>query len=159
GVGASPPPPGGARRSAVAALAGKFLAEFAGRNRPDVRGIAPGALAALEEYSWPGNVRELRNVIERAVALCPGPQIQLADLPEAVRRPSPALAPRVAPAPEAADPVVIPLAQTKEEAEAARIAEALRRNRNNRQRAAAELGISRMTLYTKLHRYGLMAGQ
>jgi hypothetical protein len=32
----------------------------------------------------------------------------------------------------------------------------LQKYRNNRLRAAAELGISRMTLYKKLHRYGLM---
>jgi DNA-binding NtrC family response regulator len=49
------------------------------------------------------------------------------------------------------------LAQTKEHAEAARITAALQRNGNNRLRAAAELGISRMTLYKKLYRYGLIA--
>ena len=36
------------------------------------------------------------------------------------------------------------------------IAQALERNGWNRLRAAAELGISRMTLYKKLHKYGLM---
>jgi transcriptional regulator of acetoin/glycerol metabolism len=46
----------------------------------------------------------------------------------------------------------------KAEAEAGRIAQALQRHNNNRLRAAAELGISRMTLYKKLHRYGLMRG-
>jgi transcriptional regulator with PAS, ATPase and Fis domain len=40
--------------------------------------------------------------------------------------------------------------------EAARITAALRKHRNNRFRAAAELGISRMTLYRKLHKYGLI---
>ena len=38
----------------------------------------------------------------------------------------------------------------------ARIVEALRKHGNNRLRAAAELGISRMTLYNKLHKYGLI---
>ena len=47
------------------------------------------------------------------------------------------------------------LTQSKEDAEILRIHEALRRNHNNRLRAAAELGISRMGLYKKLHRYGL----
>ena len=37
-----------------------------------------------------------------------------------------------------------------------RISEALRKHGNNRLRAAAELGISRMGLYKKLHKYGLM---
>ena len=33
-------------------------------------------------HHWPGNVRELRNVIERAVILAPGPQVQPAHLPD-----------------------------------------------------------------------------
>jgi DNA-binding NtrC family response regulator len=49
------------------------------------------------------------------------------------------------------------LAQTKEEAEAQRIAQALQKHNNNRLRAAEELGISRMTLYKKLRCYGLRA--
>ena len=48
------------------------------------------------------------------------------------------------------------LEQTKDEAESRRIVEALEKHRNNRLRAAAELGISRMALYKKMHRYGLM---
>jgi DNA-binding NtrC family response regulator len=113
---------------------------------------------ALEAYPWPGNVRELRNVIERAVALCPGPQVQLRDLPEAMRLPPngpAAAAPCPPPARAAALPSPTTLAQTKEETEILRITEALRKHRNNRLRAAAELGISRMGLYKKLHKYGL----
>ncbi|HYV40039.1 MAG TPA: helix-turn-helix domain-containing protein, partial [Gemmataceae bacterium] len=47
------------------------------------------------------------------------------------------------------------LGKTKENAEIMRITEALLKHRNNRLRAAAELGISRMALYKKLHKYGL----
>jgi transcriptional regulator with PAS, ATPase and Fis domain len=50
------------------------------------------------------------------------------------------------------------LSQSKEAVELTRIRDALRKHDNNRLRAAAELGISRMTLYTKLHKYGLMSG-
>ena len=31
-------------------------------------------------YNWPGNVRELENVIQRSLALCPGPVLDAADL-------------------------------------------------------------------------------
>jgi DNA-binding NtrC family response regulator len=154
-------PPLRDRRSAIAPLAVQFVAEFAARNRPDVRGLSPAAVRALEGYAWPGNVRELRNVIERAVALCPGPEVQPRDLPEAVRTaqsrpPAPASAwpALAAPAPLPAQPTT--LAQTREETEIRRIQEALVKHRNNRRRAAAELGISRMALYKKLHKYGLM---
>jgi DNA-binding NtrC family response regulator len=146
------------RRTSIAALARLFFTELAARNRPDLRGLSPEVVGALEDYRWPGNIRELRNIIERAVALAAGPTIQLHDLPEAMR-------------PETADvaahkTVGLPgldgtngssptLAQTKEAAEVVCIREALARNNNNRLRAAHELGISRMGLYKKLHKYGL----
>jgi transcriptional regulator with PAS, ATPase and Fis domain len=150
------------RRGSVVPLARKFLAEFAARNRPDVRGLSAAAARALEAHDWPGNIRELRNVIERAVALAPGPEIGLEDLPEALRggaaRPPLPAAPAGPAAALTPVPPVAPsrtLAGAKEEAEILRITEALQRHGNNRLRAAAELGISRMGLYKKLRKYGL----
>ena len=52
-------------------------------------------------------------------------------------------------------PSSLTLAQIKEAAEIVRIKEALTKHSNNRLRAARELGISRMGLYKKLHRYAL----
>jgi transcriptional regulator with PAS, ATPase and Fis domain len=51
---------------------------------------------------------------------------------------------------------VATLDQARDGAEATQIHAVLRKHGNNRLRAAAELGISRMTLYNKLHKYGLM---
>jgi two-component system response regulator HydG len=149
-------PPLRERAGVIPSMVRQFITEFATRNARQVHGIVAEALPALQSYDWPGNVRELRNVIERAVALCPGTEIQLSDLPETIR----CLADQPASAIEAGPVVRVTkgtLAQTKEHAEAARIVAALARNQNNRLRAAAELGISRMTLYKKLYRYGLMA--
>jgi DNA-binding NtrC family response regulator len=140
----------------IETLARHFVAEFSSRNTRGVEGIASAALRALREYAWPGNIRELRNVIERAVALCSGTILQLDDLPET-------LDPRGFRSPDRNTAVSttpsrgMSLARAKEEAEATRIVETLKQHNNNRQRAAAELGVSRMTLYKKLHRYGLMA--
>jgi two-component system response regulator HydG len=149
-------PPLRERAGVIPSMVRQFITEFATRNARHVHGIVPEAVPALQAYDWPGNVRELRNVIERAVALCPGPEIQISDLPEAIR-----CVAELPPSAVSAGPVVQvrrgTLAQTKEDAEAARITAALARNGNNRLRAAAELGISRMTLYKKLNRYGLMA--
>jgi DNA-binding NtrC family response regulator len=141
-------PPLRERPGAVAALAGRFLAEYAGGNRPDVAGFSAPALRALEGYDWPGNVRELRNVVERAVALCPGPQVGLGDLPEPVRAAGegPASVPSVAGAAGALGS----LQASKEAAEVGHILEALDKHRNNKLRAARELGISRQGLYKKL---------
>jgi transcriptional regulator with PAS, ATPase and Fis domain len=158
-VGFSPPPLRD-RRASIAPLAYKFLAELAARNRPDVRGLSSEALEALQDYHWPGNIRELRNVIERAVALCPGPDVVLADLPEALRLGARGIgAPEFSTSLGAFRPTLSSptLAQSKEAAEIMRIKEALAKHNNNRLRAAGELGISRMGLYKKLHKYGLAA--
>jgi two-component system, NtrC family, response regulator HydG len=145
------------RRDTIVALAERFLADFAADNGRPVQGISDEARMALQEYNWPGNIRELRNVIERAVALCAGPLVEMLDLPEAMRRRAPERDVSVD-APSPVDSGVFSagtLAETKDEAEYLRITTALRRHNNNRLRAAAELGISRMTLYTKLRRLGL----
>jgi DNA-binding NtrC family response regulator len=143
------PPPLRERRGAIAPLAVQFLEEFAGRNGLPQRGFGAGVLEALEAQDWPGNVRELRNVVERMVALCEGPQVTLEDLPPAAR----ASAGRAG---VVAARGTLTLNESREEAELERIHQALRKHRNNRQRAAAELGISRMGLYKKLHKYGLI---
>ena len=137
-------------------LAIGFLNEFAARKGCRVNGIADDALRALQCYSWPGNIRELRNIMERAVALCPDLQIQLRDLPETIHSPGrrPGSVARVDGAADAA--VASRLHDVRGQAEMAHILEALRKHGNNRLRAAAELGISRMTLYNKLRKYGLL---
>src|SRR4029077_20821762 len=43
---------------------------------------------ALRRYPWPGNLRELHNVVERAVILSNGRQIELLDLPDRFSRSS-----------------------------------------------------------------------
>ena len=77
-------PPLRERPHAIPELVAGFLAEMAARNGRPVRGITADALQALESYRWPGNIRELRNVMERAVALCPGDRIQFSSLPESI---------------------------------------------------------------------------
>jgi two-component system response regulator AtoC len=150
-------PPLHERRDQIRPLVAKFVQEFAGQTGRPVFGVSGPALDALQQYDWPGNVRELRNVIHRAVVLCPGDVIQVEDLPDAVQTKA-----ARGPAPQAPSPPAAPatsLMAVTEEAEIARIVEALRRNGNNRLRAANELGISRMTLYKKMRKYGLMNGE
>lgn len=144
-------PPLREQRSVLAAMIDRFVTEFAARSGRTITGVAPSAMAALLAFSWPGNVRELRNAIERAVALRTGGTIEFDDLPDPVRSYAGPVPAAVVPSDRSAT-----LSEAKETAEATRILTALRKNKNNRLRAAAELGISRMTLYKKLHRYGLI---
>jgi len=143
------------RSAEVLPLARMFLAGHSVARARGIVGIAPDAVQALETYSWPGNVRELRNVIERVVALADESSVRLADLPDAIRA-------RGRLGSELTDGCVRPtpaafVAEERHEDEARRICEALRKHSNNRLRAAAELQISRVTLYKKLHKYGLMS--
>jgi DNA-binding NtrC family response regulator len=146
-------PPLRERRGRIVPLAKRFLAELAVQNRPDVVGITAEALGALELYDWPGNVRELRNVIERAVALCPQEEVGLNDLPDLVRRPD-----TRPPEPPPGPSPLFTLHDSMRQTEIQRIREALAKHQNNRLRAAAELGISRKGLYKKLHKYDLLRG-
>jgi DNA-binding NtrC family response regulator len=143
------------RRDLIPFLVAHFFHDCVSRNGRNVCSISDEAVAALRQFNWPGNIRELRNVIERAVALCPGHEIQLKDLPDAL---SQALSAAAASQTCCASQLpTTTMSEVCEEAEIARIRQALQRHNNNRQRAASELGISRMTLYKRLHRYGLFS--
>ena len=65
-----------------------LVEHFAGRYRRTRHlPIDPAVLQALAAYSWPGNVRQLARVIERALALSPGPTMTAEDLPVEIHRP------------------------------------------------------------------------
>jgi two-component system response regulator AtoC len=133
-------------------LAADALDRFARRIGRPMR-LAPDALAALRDYDWPGNVRELHNVLERAVLLSDDGVIDGAQL--AVLLAPPLATPRYLPAirevPALADVVAV--------AERNAIREALAATGDNKTRAAERLGISVRTLWYKLRRLGLAAGE
>jgi len=70
----------------IAATYMRFFADQCGKR---IKGFSNAAARALRGYSWPGNLRELRNVIERAVILASGSEIEMADLPEKLWQPMP----------------------------------------------------------------------
>ena len=74
-------PPLRARREDIIDLAQSCLERHAGVGACR---LSAAALEALLTYEWPGNVRELERVIERAITLSEGDEIQLSDLPEAL---------------------------------------------------------------------------
>lgn len=75
-------PPLRERPGDLPAIADGYLRFFATQCGKHIAGFAESARAALGRYAWPGNLRELRNVVERAVILADGPEIQLVDLPD-----------------------------------------------------------------------------
>ena len=66
-------PPLRARPEDIPVLARYFVREIATGAEAPV--LAPDAIAALSAHPWRGNVRELRNVIERALAFSPAPEV------------------------------------------------------------------------------------
>jgi two-component system response regulator PilR (NtrC family) len=78
-------PPLRERREDIPLFVAHFLARFAVEAGRGEARLSPEAERRLAAYDYPGNVRELANVVERAVTLADGPEIQVADLPPALR--------------------------------------------------------------------------
>jgi DNA-binding NtrC family response regulator len=112
-----------------------LLVEFFLAGRSEVPIVVDAVMSRLQGYSWPGNVRELFNLLERWLVLKPGAEICSADLP-----------PEIASGQSGGA-----LAQTEREL----ISGALRENKGNQTRAAAQLGISRRTLIYRMKKHRL----
>jgi two-component system NtrC family response regulator len=125
----------------AALLAKAFLARFAREMNPQVKGFAPDALAAIDDWHWPGNVRELENRVKRAVIMSEGKLIGAADLD-------------LADGGEAAAQV-LNLKAAREATDRRIIRHALARSEGNISSTAKLLGISRPTLYDLLKQYEL----
>jgi len=72
-------PPLRERPGDVPALAQHFLERYRRELKRELRALTPEVLACLRRYAWPGNVRELENVIERAVIVSMGSQLELGE--------------------------------------------------------------------------------
>ena len=69
------------RKEDIPDLVKHFIEKYNKKLNRRFRGISKEALDVMMAYTWKGNVRELENVIERAIVLGEGPDIQLSDLP------------------------------------------------------------------------------
>jgi len=141
------------RREDIAPLAEYLFRELRRQIPTAIERISPQAMNALTQYDWPGNVRQLRNAIEHALVMGMGKVLSLNHLPEYVTVPATverksATSP-ASPLPADHGPL------TLAEVERKQIETILRACEGNKQRAAAQLGISRSTLYEKMRSYGL----
>lgn len=147
-------PPLREREEDVLPLAAFFLEKFAAELKRQVVGFTSEAAAALRRYTFPGNVRELQNIIERAAVLCKGQTVGIEDLPAHVAE-APVQRPLVN---EGTEKPWIPISldEALRAPERDILERALKANGWNRQKAAAQLGINRTTLYKKMKGLGLM---
>ncbi len=118
------------RRDDLPLLVDHAIRRYNRTNGTQFGSLSPDALGVLAKRPWTGNIRELENVIERTLVNSADPEIDESPL--------------------------FALAGGGGEAdERARIVAALERNRWNRERAARELGLSRVTLWRRMSRFEL----
>ncbi len=125
-------PPLRERREDVPLLARHFVERYNRRNATHFGALSPQAEQALARRAWTGNVRELENLIERTLVHSSDPTVDESTILEGV-----------------------PASGSEEER--TRILETLERSHWGREEAARQLGISRVTLWRKMCKYGLYA--
>ncbi|HYV36463.1 MAG TPA: sigma 54-interacting transcriptional regulator [Gemmataceae bacterium] len=144
-------PPLRERVQDIAPLARAMAARFNRKFQKQLFDISPEALAALESFNWPGNIRQLENVVQHAVLVSTGNEIMAHHLPQVVQD-------------HAATSSTVPISNghgdtlhhQRDIIERNVIQRALANHGYSRARAADALGISRVTLYKKMKKYGLM---
>jgi transcriptional regulator of acetoin/glycerol metabolism len=133
------------------------LAAETGNGRPAA--IEMDALQRLVAYPWPGNVRELRNVIRTALAICEGGVVRGIDLPREIREAesnngtgstSSLMQGSISGGAESSAPV-----NPLKAAERAALVRVIAECHGNMTRVAAQLGMSRNTLYRRMKRHAI----
>jgi formate hydrogenlyase transcriptional activator len=138
-------PPLRERRDDIPTLARHFTQRFAQRMGRRIESIPTGVMDALVRYPWPGNIREMQNVIERAVILSRGPELEIpvSEFKQQTKAAS----------------VALPSSfSTLEEAERQHILRVLRETNwtiGGSAGAAFRLGMKRTTLQSKMRKLGI----
>jgi two-component system NtrC family response regulator len=133
-------PPLRDRDNDVRLLAQFFLNRFAAQvSRPNLA-FDPDAIRALNRHDWPGNVRELENCIRRAVIMAEGKRVTAKDLELNS---------------SGVGPNVVTLKDAREAVERQMLQQALKKHGGKIAPAAAELGLSRPTIYELMEKLGI----
>jgi transcriptional regulator with PAS, ATPase and Fis domain len=138
-------PPLRDRKEDLPLLAQYLVTKLAEKHERPARFLSPAALDALQFHAWPGNIRELRNVIERAVVICSGEQIErhhFAPYPIEQRERR-----------RDEDTITFAVGTPIEEMERQMILRTVQKTKGNKTRAAELLGVSLKTLHNKLNLY------
>jgi len=129
-------PPLRERTEDIPLLVDYFIRKYCTSMSRDMIKIDPSALRRLEEFEFPGNVRELENMIERAIVIGNGKEIHLKDLP-------------------LGKDVIGSSVESLGDLENKHVLQILNKYGWNISRAAQALKVDRVTLYSKIKKYGL----
>jgi PAS domain S-box-containing protein len=130
-------PPLRLRKDDIPLMVQAFVERYSRKMGKQITNIPKETMKVLQDYPWPGNVRELESVIERAVILCPGPVLHLADKLEI------------------SSPAISSAMRTLEDMERSQILKILAETKwriEGKDGAAAILGIHPSTLRARLHK-------
>jgi DNA-binding NtrC family response regulator len=134
-------PPLRQRGNDIVLLAYHFLQNFNNKYHKNIKNINAKAEQTLLNYSWPGNIRELQHVLERAVIMTDGLEINETDLQ---------LSPQ-----KFGSQNVLQTDMPLDEMEKMMVNKAIEKHKGNISRAAAELGLTRAALYRRIEKFGL----
>jgi PAS domain S-box-containing protein len=136
-------PPLSDRLDDIHLIVKSFIEQNAAKSAKNIVGLTPEAMEALFTYSWPGNVRELRNAIEYAFVLCSGNWIGREHLPPKITTNGQKPAKRMG------------RSAASWEKERTRLIDTLRQVGGNQSEAARLLGVSRVTVWKRIKKYGV----
>jgi transcriptional regulator with PAS, ATPase and Fis domain len=142
-------PPLRERPEDILPLVQGLVKRFGTKFSKEVSAVSAEALAMLTGYSWPGNIRQLENLIQYAVLISSGPELLPAHLPRQLKD-------SIRPAVESGSARPRSLLASCQASEREHIHQALKKCSYRRGRAAETLGVSRVTLYKKMKKHGLM---
>ena len=138
-------PPLRERLDDIPLLADTFIHRMRLKNEMNITGISKEVLDFFMQYSWPGNIRELINVIEYAFVLCPEGDISLTHLPTQLLGQEPASL-------QQGSKTGRKLTKGNEKQE---LIQALQAAGGNKSEAARRLGVSRVTLWKRIKKFGI----
>jgi PAS domain S-box-containing protein len=140
-------PPLRERVSDIPLLAEHFFRRIQLKSDKKINGIAKDAMHLLMAHPWPGNVRELKSTFEYAFVTCQGLMIQPRDLPpDIIRTPTPT-------------PPAVSGEGSRDDTKKHRLIEALEQAGGNQSQAAQILGVTRVTVWNRMRKYGIAAKQ
>ncbi len=146
-------PPLRERREDVPLLIEHYVALYSKKYGKPERALPPEVMSALQAYDWPGNVRALRHAAERAVILAGEGAFTVEDF--SLSRSAAARAPMAAPPPPPAAVGPLGIDLNLDRAEKQMVEAALKKHAYNISLAAAELGLTRASLYRRMEKHGL----
>ena len=120
-----------------------FITRLRQRSGKAISGLTREALGLLLDHPWPGNVRELKGALEYAFVVAEAGLITPLHLPPKLssRAVSPKTPPEAGAAPDSDEKTAL--------------VDALRQARGNQSQAAALLGVSRVTIWHRMKKYGI----